>query len=98
MTEPTTSEPQKPRVQSVARAVKILNEIARSPDGVTAQELSKAVGLNRATTYHLLHTLASAGYVTPADGHRYRIGLGVSGLVAAFERQVLPGGLLPIAR
>lgn len=88
----------KPRVQSVARAVRILNEIARSPEGLTAQELSRLTGINRATMYHLLHTLGIAGYVVGTDAHRYRIGLGISGLVAAFERQVLPGGLLPLAR
>lgn len=88
----------RPRVQSVARAIRILNEIASSADGVTAQELSRSVGLNRATTYHLLHTLVSTGYVVPADGYRYRIGIGVGGLVAAFERQALPGGLQPLAR
>jgi IclR family acetate operon transcriptional repressor len=100
MSEPRSPTPEaaKPRVQSVARAIRILNEIARNADGATAQELSRTLGLNRATTYHLLHTLVSTGYVVPADGYRYRIGIGVGGLVAAFERQALPGGLQPLAR
>jgi IclR family acetate operon transcriptional repressor len=88
----------KPRVQSVARAIRILNEISASADGVTAQDLSRSAGLNRATTYHLLHTLVSTGYVVPADGYRYRIGIGAAALVGAFERQALPGGLQPVAR
>jgi IclR family acetate operon transcriptional repressor len=92
------TERQVPRVQSVARAIRILNEIASSSHGLTAQEISRAVDLNRATTYHLLQTLTATGYVVPSSGHRYRIGLGLSGLVAAFERQVLPGGLAPLAR
>ncbi len=87
-----------PRVQSVARATDILNVIAGSPDGVTAQEITQALGLNRATVYHLLHTLGAVGYVTQGTERRYRIGLGVGALVAAFERQVVPGGFLPLAR
>ncbi len=87
-----------PRVQSVARATDILNVIAGSADGATAQEITRALGLNRATVYHLLHTLGAAGYVTQGPERRYRIGLGVGGLVAAFERHAVPGGFLPLAR
>jgi len=87
-----------PRVQSVARATDILNVIAGSADGATAQEITRALGLNRATVYHLLHTLGSAGYVTQGSERRYRIGLGAGSLVAAFERHAVPGGFLPLAR
>src|SRR5262245_51135681 len=87
-----------PRVQSVARATDILNVIAGSPDGVTAHEITQTLGLNRATVYHLLHTLGAVGYVTQGPERRYRIGLGVGALVAAFERQAVPGGFLPLAR
>jgi DNA-binding IclR family transcriptional regulator len=90
--------PKAPRVQSVARATEILNLIAASPDGATAQEISQTLDLKRATVYHLLHTLGAAGYVTQGPERRYRIGLGVGSLVAAFERQVVPGGFFPLAR
>jgi DNA-binding IclR family transcriptional regulator len=79
----------KPRIQSVARALALLDEIARSPAGRTAQELTRAVGLSRATTYHLLHTLTGAGYVARGPEHRYRLAIGVGPLVQAFERHVL---------
>jgi IclR family acetate operon transcriptional repressor len=93
-----TTPAKPPRVQSVARATDILNAIAGSPDGATAQELTRALGLNRATVYHLLHTLGAAGYVMQGPERRYRIGLGVGSLVAAFERHVVPGGFIPLAR
>ncbi len=96
LTGKTPSKP--PRVQSVARATDILNTIAASPDGATVQEITQALGLNRATAYHLLHTLGTAGYVTQSPERRYRIGLGVGSLVAAFERHVVPGGFMPLAR
>jgi DNA-binding IclR family transcriptional regulator len=94
---PATTAP-KPRIQSVARALALLDEIAHSPAGRTAQELTRAVGLSRATTYHLLHTLTGAGYVARGPEHRYRLAIGVGPLVQAFERHVLPDDLLPMAR
>ena len=88
----------KPRIQSVARAVSVLNAIARSPAGLTAQELSVATGLSRATTYHLVQTLVAVGYITSGPEHRYRLGVGISPLVEAFGRHVVPQDLLPLAR
>lgn len=88
----------KARIQSVGRALALLNAISMSPNGLTAQELSRAVGLGRATTYHLLQSLASMGYVVVGSERRYRVGLGVTPLLAAFERHVMPEDLLPRAR
>jgi IclR family acetate operon transcriptional repressor len=87
-----------PRIQSVARAIAVLEAIARSPAGTTAREISAEVGLSRATTYHFLQSLSAVGYVSAGSGHRYRVALGVSPLVQAFERHVLPEDLLPLAR
>jgi IclR family transcriptional regulator, acetate operon repressor len=88
----------KPRIQSVARAAALLNEIARSPAGLTAQELSAATGLSRATTYHLVQTLAAVGYIAAGADRRYRISIGVGAIVEGFERHVVPDDFLPLAR
>jgi len=62
-------------VQSLGRAFAILEAIARHRDGITLAELSKSVGLHTSTTFHLVRTLVSLGYVRQvADGKRYRIG------------------------
>jgi len=98
MDAPSAAAAPKPRIQSVARAISLLDEIAHSRDGRTAQELSRTAGLSRATTYHLLHTLAAAGYIGRGPEHRYRLAIGISPLVQAFERHVLPDDLLPLAR
>jgi IclR family acetate operon transcriptional repressor len=90
--------PVKPRIQSVARAAALLNEIARSPAGLTAQELSAATSLNRATTYHLMQTLSAVGYVAAGADRRYRISIGVGAVVEGFERHVVPADFLPLAR
>lgn len=95
-TPPASSTP--PRIQSVARAVRVLEAIAASPGGLTASEISTVVELNRATAYHLLHTLASVGYVVSGSGRRYRLAMGLGVLVAGFERQVLPQDFTPMAR
>jgi IclR family transcriptional regulator, acetate operon repressor len=88
----------KPRIQSVARAASLLNEIARSPVGLTAQELSTVTGLSRATTYHLVQTLAAVGYIAAGADRRYRISIGAGAIVEGFERHVVPEDLLPLAR
>src|SRR5688500_15491595 len=88
----------KPRIQSVARAAALLNEIARSPAGLTAQQLSTATGLSRATTYHLVQTLAAVGYIAAGADRRYRIGIGAGAIVEGFERHVVPDDFLPLAR
>jgi IclR family acetate operon transcriptional repressor len=88
----------KPRIQSVARAAAVLNAIARSPAGLTAQELSGVTRLSRATTYHLVQTLAAVGYIASGPEHRYRVAVGISPLVEAFGRHVVPQDLVPLAR
>ncbi len=53
---------QKERVQSVERALVIL-EIVAENDGISLTEISKTAGLNKATVHRLLSTLISMGYV-----------------------------------
>ena len=50
-------------VQSLARAFTIMEEIAHNRDGIGLAELSKRVGLHNSTTFHLVKTLVSLGYV-----------------------------------
>jgi DNA-binding IclR family transcriptional regulator len=62
-------------VQSIRRAFSILEEIARHRDGITLAELSRSIGLHNSTTFHLVRTLASLGYVHQLrDSKKYRIG------------------------
>jgi DNA-binding IclR family transcriptional regulator len=73
------------RVQSVQRAVALLDAIATAaPAGRTASELALACGINRATAWRLLATLEERAMVTrdPATG-RYQIGYTVARLAAA---------------
>lgn len=52
------------RIQSVTRALNVLDALAAVPEGQTAKEVAMAARLTLATTYHLLNTLAAAGYAS----------------------------------
>ena len=62
-------------VQSIGRAFAILEQIARARQGIRLAELSKRVGLHNSTTFHLVRTMVSLGYIRqmPED-KSYRIG------------------------
>ena len=59
-------------------------DFARSRDGIGLAELSKRVGLHNSTTFHLVKTLVSLGYVRQLqDNKRYRIGRPLFALAAS---------------
>lgn len=71
-------------VQSIGRAFSILEEVARNRDGIGLAELSKRVGLHNSTTFHLVKTMVSLGYVRQLkDSKRYRIGRPLFALAAS---------------
>ena len=71
-------------MQSLARAFAIMEEIARNRDGIGLADLSKRVGLHNSTTFHLVKTLVSLGYVRQMpDSKRYRIGRPLFALAAS---------------
>ena len=70
-------------VQSLARAFAILEEIAKNRDGIGLAELSKRVGLHNSTTFHLVRTMVTLGYVRQLkESKRYRIGRPLFALAA----------------
>ncbi len=76
-------------IQSIERAFAILEEVARSRDGVTLAELSKRLGLHTSTVFHLVQTMVARGYVRQMrEGRRYRIGRPLFALAAAARDEV----------
>jgi IclR family acetate operon transcriptional repressor len=63
-------------VQSLSRALGLLDSLAESPDGISLSDLSQQVGLSVSTTHRLLTTLEQQRYVRcdPAT-RRWSIGL-----------------------
>jgi DNA-binding IclR family transcriptional regulator len=74
---PTPSEPTK-MIQSVQRALRIMELVGRHADGVSAPRIAFECGLNRATAYNLLRTLVYERYLRRDDEGRYTLGLEVS--------------------
>jgi IclR family transcriptional regulator, acetate operon repressor len=81
---------QRPRIQSVARAMDVLIEVARSPRGLTSRQITEQLGTTRQGTYHLLHTLTTSGFLTRTGEGRYALGLKIGTLAAAFPRHLTP--------
>lgn len=80
----------RPRVQSVARGLRILTQVATSPEGLTAREIAGALELRLPTAHHLIQTLVAEGFLMKDHGHRYRLGLRIGALAEAFKRHLDP--------
>jgi IclR family acetate operon transcriptional repressor len=62
-------------VASVARALALLDEVARSDDGLGVNELARRIGVNPSTASRLLGTLEDGGFVERSPDGPYRLGL-----------------------
>jgi IclR family transcriptional regulator, KDG regulon repressor len=71
-------------VQSLGRAFAILEEVARNREGIALADLSKRVGLHNSTTFHLVKTMVTLGYIRQMkDSKRYRVGRPLFALAAS---------------
>ncbi len=77
-------------LQSVQRATALLRVVAREARPMTARELSKELGTNRSTCYHLVNTLSYEGFLDRDGDGRVRLGSAVSELYEAFAGQRAP--------
>ena len=72
--QPASSPAGKVPIQSVVRAFSVLEVLAGRPAGVRLADLSRLVGLHKATVFRLLKTMMLLGYVAQtADGEPYRV-------------------------
>lgn len=62
-------------IQSIERAISIVDLVANNPDGISLAELSDQMGLNNSTVFHLVKTLNKLGIVTQStETKRYHVG------------------------
>ncbi|MGV9269695.1 IclR family transcriptional regulator [Kitasatospora sp. NPDC003701] len=66
-------------IASAQRALRLLEAVARYPNGATAKQLARDTGLALGTAYHLLRTLVHDRYLERRSGH-YLTGPAVAGL------------------
>lgn len=82
-------------IQSVDRALTLLELAAGEVDGTTLSELSERTGLNASTCHHLVMTLVARGYLTHISRSRgYALGPKVRELLEAMEQESDPSVLL----
>jgi DNA-binding IclR family transcriptional regulator len=62
-------------VQSVDRALDIIETLSLERDGLGVTELAKRIGLHKSTTHRLLTTLSQRGYVAKRGNGVYHLGL-----------------------
>jgi DNA-binding IclR family transcriptional regulator len=62
-------------VQSIDRALDIIEALSTEQKGLGVTELSRRIGLHKSTAHRLLSTLAHRGYVTKRADGGYQIGL-----------------------
>jgi len=76
MPEPSRSESAKNRVQSVAKAFAVLRAFDVAHPELTVSDVAARTGLDRGTSFRLIHTLLDLGYVAEVpSSRRYRLTL-----------------------
>jgi DNA-binding IclR family transcriptional regulator len=76
-------------LQSVERAMRVLDHLAAASGPVPAKEVAQALGLTLPTTYHLLTTLVTGGYLVHlSDERAYALGHRVDDLARGLHRQI----------
>jgi len=85
----------KTRIQSVARASRILLWVADQPHGASAKEVAASQGLAVPTTYHLLNTLLDEGLLAKDVRGHYILGRSSAILAQSYLRgKSVPDSLL----
>lgn len=82
-------------IQSVDRALTVLEVVANEPDGLPLAQISERTGLNPSTCHHLISTLVQRGYLTHLSRTRgYALGPKIREISEANEPEKDPAVLL----
>lgn len=82
-------------IQSVDRALSVLEEVASEVDGLSLSRIADRTGLNSSTCHHLISTLVHRGYLTHLSRSRgYALGPKVREITEFAEREQEPWVLL----
>ncbi len=63
--------------RAVAKAFEVLEVVQSSQEPIAVNELARHVGLSKTSTFRLLRTLHTTGYLALTDGGQYQIAQGV---------------------
>lgn len=82
-------------IQSVERALILLEQVAAAPEGLTLAEMAELSGLNASTCHHLVATLANRGYIARLGRRRgYILGSKIRELHELADRDRDPASLI----
>lgn len=76
-------------VQSLERALDVIEALARAERALGVGELAEDTGLPQGTVHRLLQTLHARGYVRRADARKYSLGTGAFRLGDAAQRALV---------
>lgn len=76
-------------IRSADRALRLLDAVASSPDGLTAGELAERLTLSSATVYRLLGTLSDRDFLVRTEAARYILGRAIDELGRAVRAQLV---------
>ena len=79
---------EKATVQSIDRALSIVEALAGEKEGLGVTEISTRVGLHKSTVHRLLSALGERGYVEQRSGGAYRLGMKIVELSSLYLNQV----------
>src|SRR5258708_18537579 len=83
-------------LHAVQRALLVLSLVAEHPQGLTAREISHALGINISTCYHILNTLAASGYLDRQPHNQvYLLGPQIPFLNNAFVQSLASQEVVP---
>jgi IclR family acetate operon transcriptional repressor len=86
-------------IQSVVRAVQILDLIAQEPEPLTVRSIASRLNLNVSTAHHLVRTLAQEDYVYQLPAGTYCLSHAIPRLYQSYQRNFhVDDGLMGILR
>ncbi len=71
-------------VQSVERALDIIEVLAVEPEGLGVTEIAGRLNLHKSTAHRLISTLAGRGYLEKTDSGNYKVGIKLIGAVSCY--------------
>ena len=83
VTEQGVGESQRFRLPAVDRAMNLLELLASSRRGLTLSELSRKLRIPKSTTYYLVYTLVTRGYVQRTGSGQYSLGFRFADVASA---------------
>lgn len=82
------------KIRSLEKAIKVLNLLASQDEPQGVREITKKLGLNVSTVFHILATLSSYGFVRQEKDQKYSLGIRLFELGNLFFKKLRLGDIV----